>query len=319
MAKILLSAAVLLILPVLVLAVDKIDINSSSALELEELAGVGPVLAQRIIDARPFSSVDDLIRVKGIGEKTLQKIKNQGLAYVTGETQQNGNRQTPTATESPTPSTQNLTPNTQTTTYLAGVIINEILPSPEGADEINEFIELYNSNGFEVSLLGFKLEDVEGTITSYIFKDGAEISAKGYLILKRPDTKITLNNEKDGLNLIQPDGKTISSVSYQGAPRNQSYNNTTANWQWSAKPTPGSANIIAAATLFEKSPPEKPKIDRAGASSSAAVSQAANLEDILNQKDNNKSNPWFWFLLSGLIMILLGAAVLAFYYFKRTR
>ena len=62
-----------------------IDINSASAEELDELYGVGPVYAERIIEARPFDSVDDLIEVNGIGEITLEKIKQQGLACVGGE------------------------------------------------------------------------------------------------------------------------------------------------------------------------------------------------------------------------------------------
>ncbi|MEK7540767.1 MAG: ComEA family DNA-binding protein, partial [Patescibacteria group bacterium] len=73
---------VLLLFSVFVSATDKVEINTASLEQLEEITGVGPVIAQRIIDARPFSSVDDLLRVKGIGEKTLQKIKDQGLAYV---------------------------------------------------------------------------------------------------------------------------------------------------------------------------------------------------------------------------------------------
>lgn len=59
-----------------------ININTASLQQLDNLQGIGPVLAQRIIDARPFSSVDDLIKVKGIGQKVLEKIKEQGLACI---------------------------------------------------------------------------------------------------------------------------------------------------------------------------------------------------------------------------------------------
>ncbi len=60
----------------------QININTAPEEELQKITGIGPVLAQRIIEARPFYSLDDLIKVSGIGEKTLQKIKEQGLACV---------------------------------------------------------------------------------------------------------------------------------------------------------------------------------------------------------------------------------------------
>ena len=60
----------------------QININSASLEELDNLTGIGPVIAQNIINARPFSSVDDLLNVSRIGNKTLEKIKQQGLACV---------------------------------------------------------------------------------------------------------------------------------------------------------------------------------------------------------------------------------------------
>ncbi len=61
-----------------------IDINSASLEELDEIIYIGKVRAMAIIDARPFESVDDLVKVYGIGEKILEVIKGQGLACVGG-------------------------------------------------------------------------------------------------------------------------------------------------------------------------------------------------------------------------------------------
>ena len=55
-----------------------VDPNRADAAELASLPGIGPALAQRIVEERargPYKSVDDLLRVNGIGEKTLAKLR----------------------------------------------------------------------------------------------------------------------------------------------------------------------------------------------------------------------------------------------------
>ena len=57
-----------------------ININTASAVILDTLPGIGPVLAERIVDYReangPFVAVEDLGNVEGIGSKTLLEILN---------------------------------------------------------------------------------------------------------------------------------------------------------------------------------------------------------------------------------------------------
>lgn len=62
-------------------AAGLIDINSATATELEDLDGVGPVLAAAIVQWRtdngPFTSVEDLLDVSGIGDATLDGMRHQ--------------------------------------------------------------------------------------------------------------------------------------------------------------------------------------------------------------------------------------------------
>lgn len=64
---------------------NQIDINSATIEELDSLVGIGPEKANAIVDSRDYNSVDDLIDAKGVGEITLEKIKQQGLACVEEE------------------------------------------------------------------------------------------------------------------------------------------------------------------------------------------------------------------------------------------
>lgn len=60
-------------------AVQRVRINSAGVSELQQLPGIGPALAQRIVETRKggrFTSADDLLRVPGIGKAKLAKLRD---------------------------------------------------------------------------------------------------------------------------------------------------------------------------------------------------------------------------------------------------
>lgn len=60
----------------------KININTASYEELQEIVNIGPDRAEEIINKRPFKTLDELTRISGIGPARLEQIKNQGIAYI---------------------------------------------------------------------------------------------------------------------------------------------------------------------------------------------------------------------------------------------
>ena len=60
---------------------EQININTATAAALESLPGIGPAIAQTIIDHRntngPFTSIEEIKNVKGIGDKFFEKIQDK--------------------------------------------------------------------------------------------------------------------------------------------------------------------------------------------------------------------------------------------------
>lgn len=52
-----------------------LDLNTASKQELQSIKGIGPVLAEKIIAGRPYTAVDELLEVNGIGQKTFESIR----------------------------------------------------------------------------------------------------------------------------------------------------------------------------------------------------------------------------------------------------
>jgi hypothetical protein len=190
-------------------------------------------------------------------------------------------------------------------TYPDGIIFSEILPSPEGKDEEEEWIEIQNKNDFTVDLSSWQFSDTIGSPTTYVFPKETKIKPKEFLIILRPESKIVLNNSGDGLKLGQPNGKILDQVNYQSAPKGKSYNFIAGQWVWSENKTPGAANI----------PPTISKKDNSTLSSSSTKTaektsdekKLASIGEQLPKKQNHQTI----FGLAALFAAISGVLILA--------
>jgi comEA protein len=91
-----------------------ININTAGATDLQQVPGIGPSTAQKILDTRKsygaFKSVDDLLAIKGIGPKKLEKMRKYLTVSKPPTKKQTTSPQSAAAPSKPPPPKQRATP-----------------------------------------------------------------------------------------------------------------------------------------------------------------------------------------------------------------
>jgi competence protein ComEA len=55
---------------------EPVNLNTADETVLQSLPGIGPALAKRIVEGRPYATINDLTRVRGIGPVVLNRIRD---------------------------------------------------------------------------------------------------------------------------------------------------------------------------------------------------------------------------------------------------
>lgn len=138
--------------------------------------------------------------------------------------------------------------------------ITELLPDPV---EDEEWIELLNNGKDAVRLGNWQLVDSSGKAEkAFTFPDSTELGPGAYLVFKKSETKLALNNNKDRLEIRDYEGTIIDTISYEGSKKGYSYalieyvgparvasadprflpSASRSSWEWVSQPTPKAKN-----------------------------------------------------------------------------
>lgn len=161
--------------------------------------------------------------------------------------------------------------------YSFDIHISEFMPNPVGSDEEGEWIEIYNNSDKVVDLSGWKIDDEEGGSTPFTINKNTLINPKDYLVFKRPQTNLALNNDADEVRLFHPDGVLIENISYTAVAEGESYARINNQWQWTTTPTPGAENILTSVPASQPISPTETRpmeVTTAGISSPSSLSSS---------------------------------------------
>ncbi len=187
-----------------------------------------------------------------IKEKENAIPKNTLLEEAKTETQNNEKKPDAKTEVSSVSGVNNISEDKKTYDFSDGLIINEVLPNPEGSDD-NEWIEIYNESDKDVNMEAWQIDDVlQKGSKPYTIKNEKIIKAKSYLVFYNEETKIIFNNSGDEANLLWPDGTVVDNVKYGKSKEGYSYSlGSNEAWGWTRAISPGGKNIVEAKTSME--------------------------------------------------------------------
>jgi hypothetical protein len=164
------------------------------------------------------------------------------------------------------------------------LLINELLPDPEGSDSDNEWVEIKNPSDREAILDGWTLDDGEGGSKPYKL-DGKKVAPESFLVISSKDSGIALNNDKDDVRLFSYEGIIIDQAHYDKTETGKAVARKSDNtWTVSSLLTPGEEN------KFPTAPMQPTTTEQSNTTANASATQAVQTTQTTTFKDGDISD-----------------------------
>ncbi len=219
-------------------------------------------LGDHIQFIRPDTTVqDDIVYTSSIEGHSYIRLDTGEYVDSASPTPNTPNASTPSVTPTPTPAvtptpiptpvptltpTPSLLPSASPISmpYSTEVHVSEFLPNPEGDDSELEFVELHNTDAFDVDLSGWVIDT--GPTSRFSLASGTILGSDSYTVFLSSGYDISLSNSSDHIKFIRPDGVVQDDIVYSATKEGHSYNRSNAGtYEQSFAPTPGAANVIS--------------------------------------------------------------------------
>ncbi len=123
------------------------------------------------------------------------------------------------------------------------IILNELLPSPQGDDRLFEFIEIKNISLQPANLCGWSISD---PTKQYFFSDDVTILPQNFFVLESAISRLSLNNNGDQISLYDASDELVDFIAYGRSEVDWSWSRTIDNeWFWTKNITPHEENIFS--------------------------------------------------------------------------